>query len=116
MDWTQTFTLIGIIVALFVYMMNRMDSNQKQMSEKIDSVQKQTNTRIDTVQQQVADGFKQIEERFNILENRMTSLKSDAKHTNQRLSDFQMQVNQRFNTIENYVLPKKVIYEELKEN
>ena len=116
MDWTQAFTIIGIIAGFFVFMMNRMDSNQKQtaedfkqVNEKIDANQKQMNARIDSIQ-------KQMNEHFNNLENRMTSLESDIKHTNQRLTDFQMQVNQRFNTLENYVLPKKFIQEEVKEN
>lgn len=57
MDWTQAFTIIGITVALFVFMMNRMDANQKQNND-----------------------------RFNSLENRMTAIEVEIKNINQRLS------------------------------
>ena len=130
MDWTQTFTIIGVFIALFVYMMSRIDSNQKEnnkkfelMNGKIELSQKQLNDKIDANQKQTAEGFKQVGERFNKLENRMTSIEAEIKNTHQRInstsqriSDFQMQVNQRFNTLENYILPKKVIHEEVKES
>ena len=87
MDWTQALTIIGINAAFFIYLMSRMDSNQKQTGE-----------------------------RFNALENRMTTLESEVKYNSQRLTDFQMQVNQRFNTLENYIIPKKIIQDEPKEN
>ena len=94
MDWTQTLTVIGINAAFFLYLMSRMDNNQKQTNER----------------------FNEVNDKLNTLENRMTSMESDIKHTNQRLSDFQTQVNQRFNTLENYIIPKKIIPEEPKEN
>ena len=128
--WAQTFTIIGVFFALFVYMMNRMDANQKQVNEGMDSNQKENNNKFEAVSKQTNEKFeavyKQFEnmnQRFNALDNWMTSIEADVKSTyqrfdsaNQRISDFQMQVNQRFNTLENYILPKKVIYEEVKEN
>ena len=90
MDWTQTLTIIGVVVALFgvtvaffIYQASRIDKVIDQMGS---------------------------------LDKRMTTLESEVKHTNQRLTDFQMQVNQRFNTLENYIIPKKIVHEEPKEN
>ena len=81
MDWTQTLTIIGIFSAFFLYLMSRMDSNQKQMNEKMDSNQKQTN------------------EKFNALENRMTAMETEMRGMNQRLSN-----------VENCVMPRKVFH------
>jgi len=39
MDWTQSLTIIisnfGVLLLLFVYLMNRMDSNKKELEKKI---------------------------------------------------------------------------------
>lgn len=41
MDWTQSLTIIisnfGVLLVLFVYLMNRMDSNKKELEQKISS-------------------------------------------------------------------------------
>lgn len=63
MDWTQAFTVIGVIGAFFIYMMNRMDVNQKQSNDK----------------------FNRLESRFNNLENRMTAMEVELKNVGQRL-------------------------------
>ena len=98
MDWTQTLTIIlsnlGILLVLFVYLMSRMDSNQKQTNEK----------------------FETMDKRFNSLENRMTGMESDLRNVNQRITDFQGQVNQRLSTIEGYLVPRKVFRFEEPEN
>jgi len=94
MDWTQALTIIlsnfGIMLVLFVYLMSRMDSNQKQMNEK----------------------FQGMNQSFNSLENKVNTLevetKSELRGLNQRLTDFQGQVNQRLSTIEGYLVPRKV--------
>ena len=94
MDWTQALTIIlsnfGIMLVLFVYLMSRMDSNQKQMNEK----------------------FQGMNQSLNSLENKVNTLevetKSELRGLNQRLTDFQGQVNQRLSTIEGYLVPRKV--------
>ena len=62
MDWTQALTIIlsnfGVMLVLFVYLMSRMDSNQKQTNEKLNS-----------------------------LENRMTGIEVEMRGMNQRLSN-----------------------------
>ena len=94
MDWTQALTIIGINAAFFIYLMNRIDSNHKQTNEKLGTI----NNRITTLEAEVKNTHQRIDS------------------TTQRLTDFQMQVNQRFNTLENYIIPKKVIHDEPKEN
>ena len=54
--------------------------------------------------------------KIGVLDNRITTLEAEVKHNSQRMTDFQMQVNQRFNTLENYIIPKKIIQDEPKEN
>jgi predicted nucleic acid-binding Zn-ribbon protein len=88
MDWTQSLTIIGIFSAFFLYLMSRMDSNQKQMNEKMDSNQKQMNEK-----------FEGINQRFNTLENRMTGMEVEMRGMNQRLSN-----------VENCVMPRKVFH------
>ena len=87
MDWTQALTIIlsnfGVMLVLFVYLMNRMDTNQKQTSEKLNS----------------------LENKINTLE---VETKSELRNVNQRITDFQGQVNQRLSTIEGYLVPRKV--------
>lgn len=79
MDWTQAFAIMGVFIAAFLYMMSRMDANQKE-----------NNTR------------------FNSLENRMTLMESEMKATNQRISDLKTDMNQRLSSIEGYLVPRKV--------
>ena len=61
MDWTQSLTIIlsnfGVLLVLFVYLMNRMDLNQKQTNEKME-----------------------------VLGNRMTAIEVEVKNINQRLT------------------------------
>ena len=99
MDWTQAFTIIGIIAGFFVFMMNRMDSNQKQVNEKIESIKKD-------LEQKITEDIR--------------DLKTDM---NQRISDMKIDMNQRLATIEGYLVPRKIFHiqendlgEELKEN
>ena len=107
MDWTQAFAIMGVFIAAFLYMMSRIDANQKQNNEKFDV----------------------MNQRFNSLENRMTSIESEVKatnqridNTNQRISDMKTDMNQRLSTIEGYLVPRKVFHfeethkEESKEN
>lgn len=95
MDWTQAFAIMGVFIAAFLYMMSRLDSNQKE-----------NNTR------------------FNSLENRMTGMEAELKSTNQRIDntnqridstnqrigDFKTDMNQRLSTIEGYLVPRKVFH------
>lgn len=106
MDWTQALTIIGIVIGGFLYMMARMDSNQKSTNDK----------------------FETMGTRFNGLENRLTSMESEIKNTNQRIdntnqritdlgqkvdqriTDLKTDMNQRLSTIEGYLVPKKVFH------
>ncbi len=93
MDWTQALTVIGVFIGGFIYMMNKMDSHQKE-----------NNTR------------------FNGIENRLTAMEVEVKNINQRIDDFKHETSQRLSTIEGYLVPKKVFHfeenkdEEPKEN
>ena len=122
-DWTQALTIIfstvGVVFVFLVYLMSRMDNKFanvdnkfEQMLNRIDANQKENNTR------------------FNGLENRLTSMESEMKNTNQRISDMgqkfdqrisdmgqkldqrisdmKTDINQRMSTIEGYLVPKKV--------
>ena len=102
MDWTQSLTIIisnfGVLLVLFVYLMNRMDSNKKELEQKISS---------------------------DIRELKM-DMKSDIHQqiegVNQRITDLKLDMNQRLSTIEGYLVPKKVYqietpeHKEVKEN
>ena len=106
MDWTQAFTIIGIIAGFFVFMMNRMDSNQKQTAEDF----KQVNEKIESIK-------KDLEQKIT---EDIRDLKTDM---NQRISDMKIDMNQRLATIEGYLVPRKIFHiqendlgEELKEN
>ena len=94
MDWTQAFTIIGIIAGFFVFMMNRIDGNQKENNKN----------------------FEAMNQRFNSLENRMTGMEAETKTELRNM-------NQRLATIEGYLVPRKIFHiqendlgEELKEN
>ena len=111
MDWTQSLTIIlsnvGVLLVLFVYLMNRMDSNQKQMNEKIDSNHKQMNEKIDK-------NFDVLSGKITSLDNRMTKMEAETKIELRN-------INQRLTTIEGYLVPKKLYHfetppEEPKEN
>ncbi|MEM8727854.1 MAG: hypothetical protein AAGE99_04005 [Chlamydiota bacterium] len=86
MDWTQTLTIIGITVAFFIFMMNRIDGKHKELS----------------------DDIKTLNEKFEAVNQRLTVLETDVKNTNQRLSDFKTDLNQRLSTIEGYLIPRKI--------
>ena len=96
MDWTQTLTTIvtvfGMLLAFVVYLMNRIDANQKENNAKFEQLLNRMDSKFDAVNT-----------RFNGLENRLTSLeaetKSELRHINQRLSN-----------IENCVMPRKVFH------
>ena len=110
MDWTQAltiiFTIFGMLLAFVIYLMSRIDSNQKESNAKfekvlglMDSNQKENNTR------------------FNGIENRLTSLEAETKNTNQRIdstnhriTDLKTDMNQRLSNIENCVMPRKVFH------
>ena len=99
-DWAQTFTVLAVFIGAFLYMMNRMDSNQRENNRR----------------------FEGMDTRFNGLENRLTSMESEIKNTNQRIdntnqridgtnqriSELKMDINQRLSTIEGYLVPKKI--------
>ena len=93
MDWTQALTVIGVFIGGFIYMMNKMDANQKE-----------NNTR------------------FSSIENRLTAMEVEVKNINQRIDDFKHETSQRLSNIEGYLVPKKVFHfeenkdEEPKEN
>ena len=113
MDWTQSLTIIisnfGVLLVLFVYLMNRMDSNQKQMQEKLEANQKQTNEKMDS-------NKKELEQKIS---SDIRELKIDM---NQRITDLKTDMNQRLSTIEGYLVPRKVYHieeppkDEAKEN
>ena len=88
MDWTQSLTIIisnfGVLLVLFVYLMNRMDANQKQTNEKMDSTKKE-------LEQKISSDIRE--------------LKMDM---NQRITDLKVDMNQRLSTIEGYLVPKKL--------
>jgi len=87
MDWTQAFAIMGVFIAAFLYMMSRMDANQKQNNEKFDVVNK----------------------KFESMNGRLTTLEVEMR-TEMR------NVNQRLLTIEGYLVPRKVFhFEETKE-
>ncbi len=100
MDWTQALTVIGVFIGGFIYIMNKLDSHQKE-----------NNTR-----------FTAIDNRFNGIENRLTAMEVEVKNINQRIDDFKHETSQRLSTIEGYLVPKKVFHfeenkdEEPKEN
>lgn len=81
MDWTQAFTVIGVIGAFLIYVLSKMDSNQKE-----------TNNRL------------------NSLENSVTAMRSDINNTNQRITDLKTDINQRLSTLESYIIPRKVVH------
>ena len=93
MDWTQAFAIMGVFIAAFLYMMSRIDANQKQNNEKFDVVNKK---------------FESMNERLTTLE---VEMRTEMRNVNQRLS-----------TIEGYLVPRKVFHfeephkEEPKEN
>ena len=57
MDWTQALTVIGVFIGGFIYLISKIDTNQKE-----------NNTR------------------FNGIENRLTALEVEIKNIQQRLS------------------------------
>ena len=94
MDWTQALTIIGITVAFFIFMMNRMDGKHKELNAKIDSASKGLNEKIDANQ-------KQNNEKFDVMNQRLTTLEVEMR-TEMR------NMNQRLSTIEGYLVPRKV--------
>ena len=104
MDWTQALTVIGVFIGGFIYMMNKMDTNKKDIDAKMDTNQKENNTR------------------FSAIENRLTAMEVEVKNINQRIDDFKHETSQRLSNIEGYLVPKKVFHfeenkdEEPKEN
>ena len=104
MDWSQAFTVIGVFVGGFVYMMSKMDANKKDVEQKIDNK------------------ISALDQKIDILSARSIRMEEQIKSTNQRIDDFKHEVNQRLSTIEGYLVPKKVFHfeepkdEEPKEN
>lgn len=97
MDWTQALTVIGVFIGGFIYLISKIDANQKE-----------SNTR------------------FNGIENRLTAIEVEAKNINQRLSSMETEnkdISKRLSNIEGYLLPNKIFHfedphkgEEPKEN
>jgi septal ring factor EnvC (AmiA/AmiB activator) len=84
MDWTQALTVIGVFIGGFIYLMSKMDANQKE-----------SNTR------------------FNGIENRLTAIEVETKNTNQRLSSIETEnkdISKRLSNIEGYLTPNKVFH------
>lgn len=142
MDWTQAVTIIGtnlaFIFGFVIYILGRMDANQKennskfeQLLNRMDSNQKENNAKFEAINGK----FDAVNTRFNGLENRLTSMESEIKSvnqnlgqriestnqrientnqridgTNQRISDLKTDMNQRLSTIEGYLVPKKVFH------
>jgi hypothetical protein len=107
MDWTQSltiiFTVFGMLLAFVIYLMSRIDSNQKESNAKFEQLLNKIDSKFDTVNT-----------RFNALENRLTAVEVEIKSTNQRLS-----------TIESFLIPRNILpfeghhkedHEEPKEN
>ena len=92
-DWSQTFTILAVFIGAFLYMMNRMDANQRENNRRFEGVNKR---------------FEGMDKRFNGIENRMISMEAEIKNTNQRLTDLKTDINQRLSTIEGYLVPRKV--------
>ena len=107
MDWTQALTIIGISVTGFVFLLTRMDNKFEKLLSRMDSK------------------FDVVNNRFNAIENRLTSLEAEAKNTSQRITDLKTDMNQRLSTIESFLLPRNILpfeghhkedHEEPKEN
>lgn len=109
-DWTQAltiiFTVFGMLLAFVIYLMSRMDSNQKETNAKFE----QLLNRIDANQKDNNTKFEAMNSRFNAIENRLTSLEAEAKNTSQRITDLKTDMNQRLSNIENCVMPRKVFH------
>ena len=109
MDWTQSLTIIisnfGVLLVLFVYLMNRMDSNQKQTNEKISQLHEKMDSNKRELEQKISSDIRE--------------LKMDM---NQRITDLKTDMNQRLSTIEAYLVPRKIYHieeppkDEAKEN
>ena len=110
MDWTQAltiiFTVFGMLLAFVIYLMSRIDSNQKETNSKFE----QLLNRIDANQKDNNTKFEAMNSRFNAIENRLTSLEAEAKNTSQRITDLKTDMNQRLSNIENCVMPRKVFH------
>lgn len=102
MDWTQALTVIGVFIGGFIYLISKMDANQKENNAKSD----------------------QLGNRIGKVENRLTALESESKNASQRITDLKTDINQRLSNIENCVMPRKIFHfeethkdeEESKEN
>jgi len=84
MDWTQALTVIGVFIGGFIYLMSKMNANQKE-----------NNTR------------------FNRIKNRLTAIEVETKNTNQRLSSIETEnkdISKRLSNIEGYLAPNKVFH------
>ncbi len=121
MDWTQAVTIIGtnlaVIFGFVIFLLGRMDSNQKENSAKFDRIvdlmdlnHKELEQKMDSNQKDNNAKFEVMNGRFNGLENRLTSLEAEAKNTSQRITDLKVDMNQRLSNIENCVMPRKVFH------
>jgi len=93
MDWTQTFTIIGVIGAFIMYMITRME---RQMDAKFG----QMDAKIEAFRIELKEDMRDMK---SDIDRRFTDLKTDM---NQRFSD----VNQRLSTLEGYLVPKKIFH------
>ena len=114
MDWTQALTIIfstvGVVFIFFIYLMsrmdnkfsqllNRMDSNHKELEQKMDHLEQKMDSNQKELEQKMDSKFDAVNTRFNAVENRLTAVEVEIKSTNQRLSN-----------IENCVMPRKVFH------
>jgi len=126
MDWTQTFTTIGVIGSFVIYMMNRMEKQMDAKFGQMDAKFGQMDAKFAQMDAKIDLNQKQTNEKFEALGNRMTAMevetKTELKNINQRIGDLKTDINQRLGTIEGYLVPKKVYHfeephkEEPKEN
>ncbi len=64
MDWTQAFAIMGVFIAAFLYMMSRLDSNQKQNNEKFESM----NGRLTTLEVEMRTEMRNVNQRLSTIE------------------------------------------------
>lgn len=85
MDWTQALTIIGINVALFIYLSNRMENLRSEMKSEIRDSKSDIKT--------------EMNQRFSDVNQRLTTIETENKDISKRLS-----------SIESYLVPKKVFH------
>ena len=106
MDWTQSLTIIisnfGVLLVLFVYLMNRMDANQKETNEKMDSTKKE-------LEQKISSDIRELKmDMKSDMHQQIEGVNQQIKALDRRITDLKVDMNQRLSTIEGYLVPKKL--------